>query len=93
MVAAVCGWVECATSSCALEVCLVQAVGATTAFARRMIALNMSHVSCEKVLRAMLFAHREQQLWDRQQALMDRMQQQWDEERRVSRKQSCGGDG
>jgi hypothetical protein len=27
---------------------------------------------------------REQQLWDRQQALLDRMQQQWDSERQVS---------
>lgn len=26
---------------------------------------------------------RDQQLWDRQQALLDRMQQQWDQERQV----------
>lgn len=35
-------------------------------------------------VRDVLCARREQQLWDRQQALMDRMQQQWDEERKVS---------
>jgi hypothetical protein len=34
---------------------------------------------------------REQQLWERQQALLDRMQQQWDSERQVSTVTVTGG--